>query len=330
MAKAAQPAVAAAEIVFELDRFELVDGRLRLTGRWFGVRGRRFVRPTLTPLGGRDVSRVLADLEHKPWAAEDGEPWEAAFPWERDGASAKFELSVAPDIVLELPSPRAKLSLPRRLVAEPRRPMLVPTWRQPEADRIDDPVASDPAPAATEPDAPGPEAELEAARGELEGTRTELATTMAELATTRAELVAARTELDAANRRLSELEAQLEAEQAAAAAAAAAVREAATEELHAELVQARSERERLSAELAASEQANGELRAELERSVAAAHEAARERDEAIAAHGAALVMRRATRAAPYAGHSTGWWRTSLAVLGLVGVVFAILIVAHVL
>ena len=76
MAKALQPAVKAGEIFFELDRFELGEGdRLELSGRWFGVRGRRFVRPTLAQISEVGPARALADHEHKPWAAEDGEWW---------------------------------------------------------------------------------------------------------------------------------------------------------------------------------------------------------------------------------------------------------------
>jgi hypothetical protein len=88
---------------FELERLVQADGRLDLSGRWFGVRGRRFVRPTLTfELRDRPY-RLLADLEHKPWFAEDGEPWMAAFPWDggTDGLQ-QIELNVAPDISIEL------------------------------------------------------------------------------------------------------------------------------------------------------------------------------------------------------------------------------------
>jgi hypothetical protein len=81
------------------------DGRVEVTGRWFGVRGRRFVRPTLTLTFSPDGAerRWLADLDHKPWAAEDGEPWMAAFPVDvtLDSAAA-IELSVAPDIEISL------------------------------------------------------------------------------------------------------------------------------------------------------------------------------------------------------------------------------------
>ena len=84
------------------------DGRVEVSGRWFGVRGRRFVRPTLTLTLGDDgpQQRWLADLEHKPWAALDGEPWMAAFPVDVELAGASsIELSVAPDIEIMLRAP---------------------------------------------------------------------------------------------------------------------------------------------------------------------------------------------------------------------------------
>src|SRR5215217_2480367 len=66
--------------VFELERFDWDDdGRLEVSGRWFGLRARRFVRPTLTLRAEGARRRLLAVLDHKPWAAEDGEPWTAAF-----------------------------------------------------------------------------------------------------------------------------------------------------------------------------------------------------------------------------------------------------------
>ena len=62
------------------------------------------MRPALTVIvDGRPV-RLLADLEHKPWAAEDGEPWMAEFPFEFEGAEIQeVELTVAPDITVVLP-----------------------------------------------------------------------------------------------------------------------------------------------------------------------------------------------------------------------------------
>jgi hypothetical protein len=82
MAEVLEPATTGTNgVAFELDRFEMADGdRFEVNGRWFGVRGRRFMRPSLTLVDGDEQRRLLADLEHKPWAAEDGQPWEASFP----------------------------------------------------------------------------------------------------------------------------------------------------------------------------------------------------------------------------------------------------------
>ncbi|HXD64426.1 MAG TPA: hypothetical protein VNV17_07415 [Solirubrobacteraceae bacterium] len=84
-----------------------------MAGRWFGVRGRRFVRPTLTLVHKGAAVRALADLEHKPWAAEDGEVWTAVFSVDKglDGAR-EIELSVAPDIVVGLRPKGKKLARP--------------------------------------------------------------------------------------------------------------------------------------------------------------------------------------------------------------------------
>lgn len=87
---------------FEIDAIVVDDGRLLVSGRWSGVRGMRFMRPTLV-LGDR---QVLALLDHKPWAP-DRDPWIAAFPW--DGAEVDrdgMELSVAPSVTVALGEPR--------------------------------------------------------------------------------------------------------------------------------------------------------------------------------------------------------------------------------
>lgn len=280
MAKAAQPVPMTAEITFELERFELVNGRLKLIGRWFGVRGRRFVRPTLTPLGGRDLTRVLADLEHKPWAAEDGEAWEAAFPWDQNGATAKFELSVAPDITIQLPSPGAKLGRSRRLTALPRRPVIAPPLRRPQAAEV----------AASPP-------ELESVRDELEAVRRELDVVRGELEATKSDLAAARAGSARTGEEIGELTGQ---------------------------------RDQLATELALAQQAIAELRSALDQTRSDLAEASRQRDDAITAHGAALVMRRATRALPHDERKAGWWVPAAVILALVGIVLAILIVVHVL
>jgi hypothetical protein len=83
---------------FELERLELEDGRLIVRGWWSGVRGVRFVRPGLVV----DGQRVLATLEHKPWAVRSDGPWTAAFPWTRGLDVAGVSLVVAPSVEVPL------------------------------------------------------------------------------------------------------------------------------------------------------------------------------------------------------------------------------------
>jgi hypothetical protein len=127
MAGALQPPAARAGVTFNLDGLEVERGRLVVTGRWFGVRGMRFVRPTLV-VGDR---AVLATLEHKPWAP-DGVPWTAAFPWE-EGAEVDLDgaaIAVAPSVTVPLggsdtpapPRPPAPDASPGRARPPLRRP----------------------------------------------------------------------------------------------------------------------------------------------------------------------------------------------------------------
>jgi hypothetical protein len=102
-------------IAFEVERVEQSDsGPVEVHGRWFGIRGRRFVRPALTLKIDGAEQRYLADLEQKPWAAEEGEDWLAVFPVEvKLGQVADIELSVAPDITVRLSDGR-QAATPRR------------------------------------------------------------------------------------------------------------------------------------------------------------------------------------------------------------------------
>jgi hypothetical protein len=95
---------------FEVERFELAgDACLEVRGRWFGVRGRRFMRPALTVVSDGREQRLLAVLDHKPWTAEEGEAWLAAFPWSSDPAVlGETELTVAPDLTVPLPPPSTR------------------------------------------------------------------------------------------------------------------------------------------------------------------------------------------------------------------------------
>ena len=106
MSVSREPATAPAGVSFEVDRFAWVDGRLEVTGRWYGIRGRRFLRPTLDVEVDGAPRRMLAVLEHKPWAADDGEEWVAAFEWTGEPVElAVAELAVAPELAVVLPPP---------------------------------------------------------------------------------------------------------------------------------------------------------------------------------------------------------------------------------
>ena len=101
------PAPALPSVTFEVERFEWAsDDRLEVVGRWFGLRGHRFLRPTLDVEVHGARRRMLAVLEHKPWAAEEGEEWVAAFGWAGERARIDdAELTVSPDLSVHLPVP---------------------------------------------------------------------------------------------------------------------------------------------------------------------------------------------------------------------------------
>ena len=333
MAKAVQPAVTAGEIFFELDRFELGDGdRLELSGRWFGVRGRRFVRPSLALIADGGRSRALADLEHKPWAPEDGQAWEAAFPWHQDADVVEVELSVAPDITIRLPIPSSELDRAQRLDAIPRQDRR--TLRPAESefgDQASDGASAKPSPRRTAKSADG-EGELASVRDELSAVRDELEKLRAELEVAQ---VASAESANAAAAAGVELAAAIEARDAASRAGEAASAQRDRERQERELLAAERDRaeqtvRRIGSEL---EQAQGALQKAVGERDALLHSGERlahERDEAIAARGAALVMRNATRALPGHARHAGWLQRGGAIVVLVGAIFALLIVLHLL
>jgi hypothetical protein len=88
-----------AGVSFEVDRLEVEDDTLVVSGFWTGVRGLRFVRPTLVS----DDRRILATLEHKPWAPSADAAWTAAFPWNGDDVDAdRLTLAVTPQVSVSL------------------------------------------------------------------------------------------------------------------------------------------------------------------------------------------------------------------------------------
>jgi len=105
------PGAASSEVDFELERFERTSAdRIEIAGRWYGLRGRRFVRPVLNlRTAGGSRRRAIALLEHKPWAADDGQTWLAAFAWPQGAADVEgAELEVGPGLIVDLPAPGAQ------------------------------------------------------------------------------------------------------------------------------------------------------------------------------------------------------------------------------
>jgi hypothetical protein len=190
--------VAPEQTGFELDRFQWSeDDRLEVEGRWFGVRGRRFVRPVLTVQVGGGRRRLLAVLEHKPWMADEGTAWIAAFPWEGSHeAVGDAELEVGA-LTVDLPPPGG-----------PERP--AKRHKVESTPRMSTAAAPAKPPRVVAPPEPTGDPVLRAAGGSRQQLERDLAAARAELGRVRArheeELRAARTEARAATERLQALE----------------------------------------------------------------------------------------------------------------------------
>src|SRR5690349_1105050 len=129
MSRIDTPADPFTDLAFELERFEWTGAdRIEISGRWYGVRGRRFVRPTLHLRVDGRRRRLIAVLDHKPWAPDTEALWTAAFAWRGDHTGVTdTRLEVSPDVVLDLPAPGTDTPseplTPRpRPKPEPRRP----------------------------------------------------------------------------------------------------------------------------------------------------------------------------------------------------------------
>src|SRR3954454_22505649 len=137
------------ELGFELESFDFSAGdRLEVTGRWFGVRGRRFVRPVVNLRVDGRRRRMIAVLDHKPWAADGEGTWIAAFAWRGEhGRISNTRLEVAPDVVLDLPVPGAEAA---GTILHPRPPKREPRMETaaPPADAARPVDAAPPADAA--------------------------------------------------------------------------------------------------------------------------------------------------------------------------------------
>jgi len=213
---------------FELEQFERSGDRLRVAGRWSNVRGMRFMRPTLT-VGDR---RVLAVLDHKPWAPEEGQSWIAEFPWDGDIADIDpklAELAVAPSVAVALSSPGVPVE---SLVEAPPEPdpsaideerrhrqeseiaflreqidLLKQRLADTERER-DEARAAEPDPAPTEDDG-----RLDKLRAELDNARERLADERERRAKAEADYDHVRIERDAADHELAHVREELAARQ---------------------------------------------------------------------------------------------------------------------
>jgi len=224
-----------AGVSFELERLDVQGDELVVSGHWSGVRGLRFVRPTLVAAD----RRILATLEHKPWAPSLDQTWTAAFPWNDEDVEAdELVLAVSPQVMVALGDGPAAVPQPAGAApmrSRAREAELAPPARE-RAGREPEPEL-----ATAEPDAVAPAPNLDAARVAA------LETELDEVARARA---AAERDRDRALAQLAE----------AVAAREAAVRTRARMELaHDEALQ---ERERAEAEVAAAQAQRDEANAQ--------------------------------------------------------------------
>jgi uncharacterized protein (DUF3084 family) len=349
------------EIAFELERFEFSDDdRVEISGRWLGVRGRRFIRPTLTVVTDGRGSRALADLEHKPWAPEEGKLWTAAFSCTLEGATTvEAELNVAPDITITLPAPgqatgakRSRRERParepraRRDVLERQAPPRRTTRPSPESAVRREIAELKAAVEAATVDKERVQGELAAAEAEQAQLRDRIEELTAELdravAARKSALAARDQALAASERSAGERDAAVKARDEAVAARDAALksRDAAIA-MREEALNARDEsdaaanaallaRDHALAQRDASETARDRAVADRETLVQTADQLRTQREDDLATRGAQLVMRNATIASGAARRHAGWTQRTVAIIVVLAVVLALLIVTHVL
>jgi hypothetical protein len=297
-------------VAFEVERFGWTTAdRIEVAGRWFGLRGHRFMRPSLLVDAGGERRRLLALLEHKPWAAAEGDLWVAAFAWDGDPVDVEAaELAVAPTVAVELPpalAPGAKSRSKARGAARTGPRIAAHTERRDDALRREL--------AAAQADVAELRAERERAhrahRAEVDRLRHELAADRDALAQVRAELELLREAADAAGaepepERLpdpepppgqAERDAAVRERDAALGARDAAVAE--REALKAQVDAAVRERDERTSQRDVAAAARGALAEERDEAARERDEARRERDEARRERDEALRERDAALAA---------------------------------
>jgi hypothetical protein len=245
-------------LTFELERFEWADGgRLELVGRWTGLRGHRFLRPTLDVVVDGERRRMLAVLEHKPWAPQEGQDWIAAFTWRGDPAKfEEAELTVSPDLAVELPEAAgaagaakagSRKSTPTAATAEPQ------PARRPRSAVLEEELGNALAESqelreqlrAEQTNVRGLETQLRLAREEVASAEADRDIAREEAERARGELDRARTLAEAERKRAEAARAETEAALAEKEAARAEGQSArpTLEKLRAELAEARRDRD---------------------------------------------------------------------------------------
>ena len=289
------------EVTFEVARFGTTsDDRLEVTGRWFGVRGRRFLRPTLEFEVDGEPRRALALLDHKPWTAEEGEEWVAAFNWE-DGAGEPKAAELAVGAGLSVPiangGKRKRPARPRSGKGSAREPTDRERLQQAgrdleraraalsaETQAAAEGIAGEKADhARTRADLETAQSELEAARSELEEARSEAETARKDLAQARADLEATREEREAGRERVTEAGGHIERLREALNATAA------------ERDALRDERDAAAASRKGAADASERIRAERDDARSRLEGVLAERDSALEKAEAALAERDAIR-----------------------------------
>jgi hypothetical protein len=255
--------VEGAGVSFQVERFESAgNDRLELTGRWSGVRGLRFVRPSLTVQTEDGERRLLALLDHKPWAPVEGGSWIAAFPWDGGPVDpSQAELAVAPHVVVPLArvQKKGKKERPPALGAQVKRLEREVAFLREEREALI--------------------AERDQARGELDGLAEQRDIAQAERQRLTEERDSAVAERDRAK---AERDAAVEQRDRIAQARDQALRE--RDAIAAEQRGGQPERDELARDRA-------EALRERDRALAARDETMKERDEAFAARNAALAER---------------------------------------
>ncbi|MEA2224126.1 MAG: hypothetical protein QOH83_2502 [Solirubrobacteraceae bacterium] len=263
-----------AGVTFELERLDLEGDELVVSGHWSGVRGLRFVRPTLVT----DNRRILATLEHKPWAPSLDREWTAAFPWDGDDVDVDgLALAVSPQVTVPLDG--ALVSL--------RRPELAPATNAKTSTTTKTKAKAKTKTKATKPAAPAPVPEAAASVPEAAAPAPEPAAPVPEPAAP----VPAPPEPPSQRDRVAELEAELDAVSQERDALHRRLREAerrASDEssTHDDLARGR----------AAAERDRDRALDQLAEAVAAREAAVRTRDRMQAAHDEALQARDAAEA----------------------------------